>query len=137
MLEELQQKSKKPQKLQSIKAWAIRLKKEVMTVYLACKRRDTPWYARLLGIVVVGYALSPIDLIPDFIPVLGYLDDLLLIPLGVWLTIRLIPKNIMDECRVQAEEAFKGSKPESRIAAVIIILIWAVVIGFIIYKLLS
>ena len=106
------------------------LKKEIGALYLAYKRRDVPWYAKIIVVLVVGYALSPIDLIPDFIPILGYLDDLILVPMGVAFAIRLIPKDIMNECREQSENIFKGGKPKNWIAAGIIILIW---IGIVIY----
>lgn len=89
---------------EKLKAKAKSLKKELKVIYLAYKRPDVPWYAKLVAGLVVGYALSPIDLIPDFVPVLGYLDDIILIPLGISLVIKLIPKNILDECRVQADE---------------------------------
>jgi uncharacterized membrane protein YkvA (DUF1232 family) len=119
---------------EEIKSKAKALKKEVKALYIACRRPDVPWYAKLLAIIVVGYALSPIDLIPDFVPVLGYLDDLILIPAGIALVIKLIPENIMNECRKQSEEVFKGGKPKNWIAGAIIILIWMLVIGLIIYK---
>lgn len=135
-MKEFRQNSGLKQKFQLLKDKARNLKKEIRVLYLACRRPDTPWYAKLLGIIVVGYALSPIDLIPDFIPVLGYLDDLLLIPLGVLLTIKLIPMKIIDECKAQAEDVFKEGKPKNWVAAGIIILIWAAVIGFVVYKLL-
>ncbi len=134
-MKELKQTHGLKQRFESIKNKAHKLKKEVKILYLAYKRPDTPWYAKLLSIIVVGYALSPIDLIPDFVPVLGYLDDLLLIPLGVLLVIKLIPKNIIDECRANAEDTISEGKPKGWIAAGIIILIWAAIIGLIIYKL--
>lgn len=101
-----------------------KLKKEVMALYLACKRKDIPWYTKTVPILVVGYALSPIDLIPDFIPILGYLDDLVIVPLGISFAIKLIPKDKLDECRMQAEEAFKNGKPRNMIAAAVVILLW-------------
>ena len=82
---------------------ARRLKREVRALYLAYRDPRTPWYGRMLAALVVAYALSPIDLIPDPIPVLGYLDDLILIPLGVALALRMIPREVMAECRAQAE----------------------------------
>jgi uncharacterized membrane protein YkvA (DUF1232 family) len=83
-----------------------------------------PWYAKFVVILVVGYALSPIDLIPDFIPVLGYLDDLILVPIGVAFAIRLIPRDIMNECRAQSENIFKEGKPKNWVSGGIIIFIW-------------
>ena len=100
------------------------LKKEIGALSLACKRRDVPWYAKFAVLLVVGYALSPIDLIPDFIPVLGYLDDLILVPIGVAFAIRLIPKDIMNECREQSENIFKEGNPRNWVAGGIIIFIW-------------
>ena len=100
------------------------LKKELGALSLACKRRDVPWYAKFVVLLVVGYALSPIDLIPDFIPVLGYLDDLILVPIGVVFAISLIPKDIMNECREQSENIFKEGKPKNWVAGGIIIFIW-------------
>ena len=119
---------------EKLKAKMRVLKNEVLALFLAYKRPDVVWYAKLVAIIVVGYALSPIDLIPDFIPILGYLDDLILLPLGIAIAIKLIPKDIMDECREQAKDIFKDGKPQNLIAAVIIIIIWLVIIGAIIYK---
>jgi len=115
-----------------LKTKAKSLKREVMALYLAYRRPDVPWYAKLFAVLVVGYALSPIDLIPDFIPVLGYLDDLVLIPLGVSLAVKMIPRSVMEECRAQAEDIFKGGKPKNWIAGAIIIIIWLFVIILII-----
>ncbi|MCB2293627.1 DUF1232 domain-containing protein [Clostridium algoriphilum] len=111
------------------------LKKEIGALYIASKRSDVPWYAKLIILLVVGYALSPIDLIPDFIPVLGYLDDLIIVPIGVVLAIRLIPSNIMNECREQSENTFKGSKSKNWVAGGIILFIWIVIIIYILEKL--
>jgi uncharacterized membrane protein YkvA (DUF1232 family) len=120
---------------QNMKMKAKKLKSEIAALFLACKRSDVPWYTKLLAIIVVGYALSPIDLIPDFIPILGYLDDIVLLPLGIALVIKLIPNTIMDECRREAKDLFKEGKPKNRVAAAIIILIWMVLIGFVFLKL--
>ncbi len=105
-----------------------RLKTEVYALYLASKHPRTPWYAKALAALVIGYALSPIDLIPDFIPVLGYLDDLILVPLGIALLIKIIPKDILEECRAKAEADLPKGKPRNWVAAIIIILIWLLVI---------
>ena len=101
-----------------------KLKKETLAIYLACKDSRVPWYARALAAVVVAYALSPIDLIPDIIPVIGYLDDLILVPLGIALVLRMIPPDVLAECREKAETAMAQTTPTSRIAAVVIVLIW-------------
>ena len=108
--------------LRETKVLARKLKCEVHAIYLAAQSPRVPWYARWLAMAVVGYALSPIDLIPDFIPVLGYLDDVIIVPLGIWLVLSLIPEEVMTACRARANEAVTG--PHGRIAAVAIIAIW-------------
>jgi uncharacterized membrane protein YkvA (DUF1232 family) len=110
--------------LEGWKGRAQRLKTEVYAIYLAYKDPRVPWYARVLAACVVGYAFSPIDLIPDPIPVLGYLDDLLIVPLGVVLAIKMIPPNVLVECREQAQEVMRQGKPVNRVAAVVIVAIW-------------
>jgi uncharacterized membrane protein YkvA (DUF1232 family) len=110
--------------LGKIKTWARLLKREVHAIYLAAQSPRVPWYTKWLALAVVGYALSPIDLIPDFIPVLGYLDDLIIVPLGVWLVLSLIPEDVMIACRARADEAVMG--PHGKIAAFVIIAIWIV-----------
>jgi uncharacterized membrane protein YkvA (DUF1232 family) len=101
---------------------ARQLKAETLALYLAYRDPRTPWIARLWAALVIGYAFSPIDLIPDFIPVLGYLDDLILIPLGVAIAVRLIPAEVMAEARQRAQN--ENQRPVSRGAAVVIVLIW-------------
>jgi len=105
-----------------IKHWAHRLKRDVHAVYLASRDPRVPWHAKALAIAVAGYALSPIDLIPDFIPVLGYLDDLIIVPLGIWLVIWLIPKEIMVEYRAIADTA--GQRPVSLAGMIVIVVLW-------------
>lgn len=108
------------------RAWARRIKRDAMTLWFARNHPRTPWHAKALGIFVVAYALSPIDLIPDFIPVLGYLDDVILLPVLIWLTVRLLPPDVLAECRAQAEAWMKESrsKPRSRAGAVAIVALW-------------
>src|SRR5712692_3142533 len=108
--------------LSRIKNWARRLSRDVHAIYLASRDPRVPWYARVLAIAVAGYALSPIDLIPDFIPVLGYLDDLIIVPLGIWLVVRLIPEEIMVEYSAIADQA--GQRPVSRAGMIAIIVLW-------------
>ena len=108
--------------LSRIKSWASRLKRDGHAIYLASRDPRVPWYAKALAIAVAGYALSPIDLIPDFIPVIGYLDELILLPLGIWLVVALIPPEVMVECRARADAA--GQRPISRTGMVAIILLW-------------
>jgi uncharacterized membrane protein YkvA (DUF1232 family) len=110
------------------------LTREVYALYFALRDSRVPWYAKALAAVVVGYALSPIDFIPDFIPVLGYLDDLLLIPFGVMAVRAMIPASVLAECREKAAQA--SEKPTSRVAAVVIIVIWLLVAAASIYWLL-
>lgn len=115
---------------------AKKMKKEIGALYFAYKRPDVPIYAKLISILVVGYALSPIDLIPDFIPFFGYLDDLIIVPLGVALAIKLIPRDIMNECRQQSENVFKYGKPRKWITRVIIIFICIIIISYILIKII-
>lgn len=106
-------------------AWKARardLKREVYALYFACRDSRVPWYAKALAAGVVGYAFSPIDLIPDFIPVLGYLDDLILLPLGVMAVRAMIPAAILAECRERAKDL--EDKPRNRVAAAVIVAIW-------------
>ena len=100
------------------------LKKETFTLSVACRHPGVPWYAKALALLIFGYALSPIDLIPDFIPVLGYLDDLILIPLGIMLVIRMIPAEVLAECRQKSETIVGRAARAGKIAAAVIVLIW-------------
>lgn len=100
------------------------LKAELYALYLCYKDPRTPWYVRLIAILVVGYAFSPVDLIPDPIPVLGYLDDVILVPLGIALVIRLMPEDVLQECRENARQRLDESNPKNWVAACLIILIW-------------
>jgi uncharacterized membrane protein YkvA (DUF1232 family) len=106
----------------ALRDWARRIKRDLVAVYLAARDPRVPLYLKLLAGAVVAYALSPIDLIPDFIPVLGYLDDVILVPFGLWLVIRLMPPGLIDEYRVAADAM--GRAPTNRIAAAVIIAIW-------------
>ena len=109
-----------------IKAWAKSLRRDVMTLWFVLKHPDTPWLARALAAILTAYALSPIDLIPDFIPVLGYLDDLIIVPLGIWLLLKIIPEQVLMECRNQADEWFRQDqqKPRSWVGLLIILGLW-------------
>ena len=103
---------------------ARQLKAETYALYLAYRDRRTPWYARLFAACVVAYAFSPIDLIPDFIPVLGYLDDLILIPLGTALALKMVPPQVMADSRLKARDLLAQDRPRNWIAAAAIITIW-------------
>ena len=113
--------------IQDVKKRVRELKSETFALYLAARHPDTPWYAKAFVAGIVAYAFSPIDLIPDFIPVLGYLDDLVLIPLGIAVAIKMIPPEVLAECRARARTSTAGGRPVSRIAAVIIVGVWIVV----------
>lgn len=111
-------------KFTKLKNYAKKLKQDVFVLYLSYKDNRTPWYAKAVAICVVAYAFSPIDLIPDFIPVLGYLDDLILVPLGISLALRLIPSHVIEENRILAEEMKKNGKPKNWLVGFLFILIW-------------
>lgn len=112
--------------LATLKQHARHLKSETFALYLAARHPLTPWYAKFLAAGIAAYAFSPIDLIPDFVPVLGYLDDLILIPIGIALVIRLVPAPVLAECRERAAEMVRNGKPVNRVAAAVIIVIWIV-----------
>ena len=117
--------------LEHLKRWAGRLKVETCALYLAYRDPRVPWYARAFAALVVGYAFSPIDLIPDPIPVIGYLDDLILVPLGIALAIRMIPAEILAECREKARELSK--RPVYRVAAVVVVAVWLALAALAVY----
>jgi uncharacterized membrane protein YkvA (DUF1232 family) len=100
------------------------LKLEVYALYLAYRDPRVPLHARVFAACVAAYAFSPIDLIPDFIPVLGYLDDLILVPLGVALALKMIPAPVMAECRMKAQETLSQGKPVNKLAAAAIVVVW-------------
>jgi uncharacterized membrane protein YkvA (DUF1232 family) len=115
--------------------WTRQLKTKTYAIYLAYKDPRTPWYARLFVVAVVTYAFSPIDLIPDFIPILGHLDDLIIVPLGIAITLRMIPKNVLDECTEKAQQMVGSSRPTSRAGAFVVVSIWIFVIALTIWLL--
>lgn len=106
----------------SLKCWARALKRDVVALWVAARDQRTPLVAKIVAALVAAYALSPVDLIPDFIPILGYLDDLLLVPLGVWWAIRLIPPVLMAEFRLQATNIYR--RPTSRLGLGLVVAIW-------------
>lgn len=117
--------------LQQWKATVRKLKEDIYTLYLAYRDPRVPFFARVVLILTVAYAFSPIDLIPDFIPVLGYLDDLILLPLGIWLSIKLLPREVVQEYRAKARQQLLDRKPNYIMAAVIF-LTW-LLLGFWLY----
>ncbi|MGB9300093.1 MAG: YkvA family protein [Anaerolineae bacterium] len=118
--------------LDSWKQRARQLRVETYAIWLAYKDPRVPWYARAFAACVVGYAFSPVDLIPDPIPVLGYLDDLVLVPLGIALALRMIPPEVMVECRQRAEAAMSEGKPTNWKAAAVIVTLWAIMASLVI-----
>ncbi|BDU17952.1 YkvA family protein [Lysobacter auxotrophicus] len=110
-----------------LRSWARALKRQALVVWFAARDPRTPLFPRLLALAVAAYALSPIDLIPDFIPVLGYLDDVILVPLGVWLVLRLVPEEVVADSRAKADAA--SERPVSRAMAVAIVAIWAIALA--------
>lgn len=121
--------------INNLKIIIKKFKKEIKALYLASKRYDVPWHAKLVILLVVEYALSPLDLIPDFIPVLGLINDMILLPLGIAFAIKLVPSGIMNECTEQSENIFKEGKPKDWIAGSIIIFIWLIFLVYILMKL--
>lgn len=107
------------------------IKRDTYTLYLACRDQRTPWYVKLFAGGIVAYALSPVDLIPDFIPVLGYLDDVILLPIGIVLALKLIPEPVLADCRARAQA--HSEQPRSRTAAAVIIATWLAVAGLLIW----
>jgi uncharacterized membrane protein YkvA (DUF1232 family) len=124
--------------IERAKQWARVVKRDVHALYLAGRDPRVPWYVKALALCVAGYALSPIDLIPDFVPVLGYLDDVILVPLGVLLVVKLIPREIMAEHRALAAAA--QDRPASHAAAIVIAMVWLVCMalaGWLCYRLFA
>ena len=109
-----------------IREWARRLKIDMVALWFCTRHPRTPFAAKAVAAAVVAYAFSPIDLIPDFIPVLGYLDDLILLPLGVWIVLKLVPGDVLEECRAQATRWLeeKKAKPRSYLGAALIVALW-------------
>jgi uncharacterized membrane protein YkvA (DUF1232 family) len=114
-----------PQEASALRRWARALKEQALVVYFAARDPRTPWPVRALALAVAAYAFSPIDLIPDFIPVLGYFDDLVLVPLGVALVVRWVPAEVMDDAKVKARDTAR--RPTSRAMAVAIVAAWILV----------
>jgi uncharacterized membrane protein YkvA (DUF1232 family) len=107
-----------------LKERARRLKSEVFALYLAARHPGTPWYAKLFLIAIVAYALSPIDLIPDFIPVLGLVDEIVLLPFAIVLAVKMVPAGVMSECRARASQHEQSDSRMGRVGAVLVVLVW-------------
>ncbi|MGI9175537.1 MAG: YkvA family protein [Rhodothermales bacterium] len=119
---------REPALLARAKRWARTLRAESVALYLAARDPRTPWYAKALAGAVAAYALSPIDLIPDFVPVLGYLDDLLVLPAGIALAVRLVPKTVMEDARAEAQAWIEENPSRFGIAAYVIVSVWIAVL---------
>ena len=115
--------------LKKLKIWARELKAQLLTLWFSRTHPDTPIIAKIMAAVVVAYAFSPIDLIPDFVPVIGYLDDLIIVPIGIYITLRLIPEHVVEASRIQADAWLtqKRAKPRNYFVAAFIVLVWAAV----------
>jgi uncharacterized membrane protein YkvA (DUF1232 family) len=116
--------------LEGLKQWARDLRRDIVALSLAARDPRVPWYAKALAAAVAAYALSPIDLIPDFVPVLGQIDDLVLVPIGIWLVVQMIPSAVMADLRERARD-----RPQSSSVAglVLVLMLWAAVIAFVTY----
>ncbi len=126
--------------LEKIKVWARNLKRQLFVLYFAYRDKRVSLYAKVFTACVVAYAFSPIDLIPDFIPILGYVDDIILVPLGVMFALKMIPKAVLADCEVKAQEMMKNGKPKNWIVGSIIVIIWVVITiwaGMNIYRLFN
>jgi len=126
--------------LNQLKLWAKKLKKQLFILYLAYKDERVSWYIKLFTACVVAYAFSPIDLIPDFIPVLGYIDDIIIVPLGIMLALKMLPISVIEDCTIKAEELIQNEKPQNWVAGSIIIVVWLLILMwscFIVFKFLN
>jgi uncharacterized membrane protein YkvA (DUF1232 family) len=111
----------------NVEAWkqrARQLSAQTYALYLAYRHPRTPWYAKVFAALVVGYVFSPIDPIPDFLPGVGLLDEMVVVPIGILIAAKMIPRDILEECREKARELAEGEKPVSRVAAVVVVAIW-------------
>lgn len=117
----------------NLKERASLLKKDIKAVFMALKHPETPWYAKVMAGLTVAYALSPIDLIPDFIPVLGYLDDIIILPAMIAVTIKMIPKDVFEQCRIESESIWNSGKPKKWYYALPILVFWLVIMGLLVF----
>jgi len=126
--------------LNQLKQLAKKLKKQLFILYLAYKDERVSWYTKVFTACVVAYAFSPIDLIPDFIPVLGYIDDIIIVPLGIMLALKMLPISVIEDCTIKAEELIQNEKPQNWVAGSIIIVVWLLILMwscFIVFKFLN
>ena len=111
----------------NLKEKSNELKQNISAIYIAFKKKQTPIIAKIFAGITIGYALSPIDIIPDFIPILGYLDDLILLPLFIWISIKLIPKDIMEQSKIEAVDLWKDGKPKKWYYGIPIVIFWLII----------
>ena len=123
--------------MEKIRSWAKNLKRQIFVLYFAFRDERVPWIFKLFTACVVAYAFSPIDLIPDFIPLLGYLDDVFLLPLGIMLALRMLPREVIMDCEVKAKEWMNRENPKNWIVGSIIIIIWSTLILYFILKVIT
>src|ERR687890_1404155 len=119
--------------LETWKQRARRLSAQTYALYLAYRHPRTPWYAKVFAALVVGYVFSPIDPIPDFLPGVGLLDEMVVVPIGVLIAAKMIPQEVLEECRERAREVAEGEKPVSRVAAVVIVAVWVLCVAMAVY----
>jgi uncharacterized membrane protein YkvA (DUF1232 family) len=119
--------------METLKKWADKLRSEIWILYRASTDPDTPWFAKVFILLVIAYALSPIDLIPDFVPVIGYLDDLILIPLGIYLGSKMIPPEVLNKYRKETERPAKETTKLGLVGAILILFSWLFLIALLIY----
>jgi uncharacterized membrane protein YkvA (DUF1232 family) len=120
----------------NLEAWrrrARQLSAQTYTLYLAYRHPRTPWYAKVFAALIVGYVFSPIDPIPDFIPGVGLLDEMVVVPIGVLIAAKMIPPDVLAECREKAREVAEGEKPVSRVAAVVVVAVWLVCVALTVF----
>ena len=118
---------------QAWKRWARQLSGYTYTLYLAYRHPQTPWYAKVFAALIVGYVFSPIDPIPDFIPVVGLVDEMVVVPIGILIAAKMIPEDVFAECREKAREVAEGEKPVSRVAAVVVVAVWLLCVALAVY----
>ncbi len=115
------------------KQWARQLSAQTYALYLAYRHPRTPWYAKVFTALVVGYVFSPIDPIPDFIPGVGLLDEMVVVPIGILIAAKMIPRDVLEECREKARTVAEGEKPVSRVAAVVVVAIWLLCVALAVF----
>ena len=120
----------------SLETWkrrARQLSAQTYALYLAYRHPRTPWYAKVFAALVVGYVFSPIDPIPDFIPGVGLLDEMVVVPIGVWIAAKMIPQEVMEECQERAREVAESEKPVSHVAAVVVVAVWLLCVALAVF----